>query len=219
MIYSLRLTLDDDEKVKDFLKNYTAVLCVKEDPDTEVSSIHYHALIQADIKLPIFRAWLKTHFGNDFKGNKHYSIKSIDEEENDKAINYLCKGKSKTTPPLIILNSYNTDTNDRHNLYWEIRADIKYKTKTKPKEDCIQHILDKYNNPPYLTQGNIAPHATYITETEICDTMLQWYQTQGYSIPHRIVGESIIKQCVFDLVQVDNRESILHSYYGIRFNS
>lgn len=222
MIYSLRLTLDDDDQVKDFLKTYTAVLCVKEDPDTEISSIHYHTLIHTDIKLPTFRARLKTHFGNDFKGNKHYSIKSIDEDENDKAINYLCKGKSKTKEPLIILNTYSIDTNDRHTLYWEIRADIKHQTKTKPKENCIQFILDKYTSPPYTNLHNIEdtiiPHSLQITEAEICDTMLQWYQSQGFPIPHRTTGESIIKQCVYDLPQIEGRTQILHTFYGIRFN-
>lgn len=223
MIYSLRLTLDDDDNVKDFLKNYSAVLCVKEDPDTEVSSIHYHVLIQCDIKLATFRARLKTHFGADFKGNKHYSIKSIEEDENEKAINYLCKGKSKEKKPLVIINSYSIDTDDRHQLYWEIRADVKHKTKTKPKEDCIQFILDKYNSPPYTTIRDIEnqdiPVSRYVSQEQICDTMLEWYNSQGFPIPHRTTGEAIIKQCVYDLPQVENRQNILYSFYGIRFIS
>jgi len=218
--FSLRLTLDNDDLVKSLLKHYTTVLCCKEDPDTDCTKIHYHALIDSDLKLPTLRARIKIHFGADFKGNAHYQLKQTDTK--DKAIKYLCKGLSKTKPPLIIYNTYGIDHDEQHQQYWETRENVKHETKTKPKENCIQFILDLYNNPPHtnthIIDNKRIKSTKFLTEGEICDTMLKWYTDQGYPIPHRTTGESIIKQCVYELNQVENKDSILHSYYGIRFN-
>lgn len=204
MLLSIRITLDDDDTLLTFFNTYTKVLICKEAPDTECVATHYHILVHTELKQPTFRARMKVHFGKDLKGNSSYSMKAItDPEEDEKAVRYLCKG-SKTQKPLIILNTYDIDAGKQYTAYWDVRKDIKYKTKTKPKDDCLEFIYTHYTD-------LCGP----VTEASICDTMLQWYDEQGYPIPHRTTGQTIIKQSVYNLgSRVPQHKVIMYQYYG-----
>jgi len=228
MIYSLRLTLNDDEMVKSFVNHYPCVLVCKENPDTECSKDHYHCLIKTEIKLSTFRARLKVHFGKDFAGNKHYSIKSI--EDDSKAIRYLCKGQSKTKAPFILINTYGVDTDDQHDEYWDQNEKIKHEMKEKPKDACIQYITDKYSQSPKptfdeLLDGAPRPKKQYkdihgfpsdiVPRTVICDDMVEWYATRGYPLPHKTTGTMIVHQCIYNIYPPYLRTTFLREYYGI----
>lgn len=219
--------MNDDEKVKSFLNPYPCVLVCKENPDTECIKDHYHCLIKTEIKLSTFRARLKVHFGKDFAGNKHYSIKSIKDDENIKAIRYLCKGLSKTREPLILINTYDINVEENHKEYWEINEAIKYETKEKPKELCIKYITEKYTTDPTPTilPSGRAIHkpkpykdvhgfsTDIVPKTFICNEMVDWYSSRGYTLPHKTTGTMIILQCMYNIYPPSMRNSILQEYY------
>lgn len=202
-LYSLRITMDDDDAIRGFFKDYDTLAC-KEGPDTEVPNEHYHLIIKTDIKIPALRIRIRNHFG--FKGNKDYSIKQPkDEEEQDKAIRYTCKG-TKTKEACVVLNNINYDTDEFRRRYWEVNKNAK-SSKGKPKEECISFLIDYFNN---TRKGPVS-------EEDICDVMLQWYNENGYQNPHRTVGQSIIMQMIFNLgVRVrGNYKETLRRYYGV----
>lgn len=200
--YSLRITLDDDSAILDFFKDYEVLIC-KEGPDTEVPKEHYHMILKTDLKIPAFRARLRNHFG--FKGNRDYSIKQPDDEEElDKAIRYTCKG-TKSKLPCVIKN-IDYDINEFYRRYWEVRESSKSR-KGKPKEECIQFLNDYFTN---SVRGSVK-------DEDICDVMLQWYNENGYQNPHRTVGQSIIMQMIYNLgirMRHDYKDS-LRRYYGL----
>lgn len=201
-VYSLRITLDDDDKILEFFKDYDCLI-TKEGADTEVPTEHYHMILKTDIKIPALRLRIRKYFG--FKGNQDYSIKQPkDEEEVDKALRYICKG-TKTRLPTVIKN-LGYDTDDLHRRWWETNANTK-RDKGKPKEKCYEFLIDYFNN---TVRGPI-------TEEKICDAMLEWYHDNEYAIPHRTVGQALIKQTVYDLGRgrVQNAHVILYQYYGI----
>ncbi len=201
-LYSLRITMDDDEAILAFFKDYDVLIC-KEGPDTEVARDHYHMIVQTDLKIPALRIRIRNHFG--FKGNKDYSIKQPkDEEEQDKAIRYTCKGTKNKLPCVIKNITYDID--DFHRRYWEVRENIKH-SKGKPKEECINFLNDYFDN---VRKGTIS-------EELICDVMLQWYNENGYQNPHRTVGQAIIMQITYNLgVRVQgNYKETLRRFYGV----
>jgi len=193
--------MNDDSAILEFFKDYE-VLIVKEGPDTEVPKDHYHMILKTDLKIPAFRIRLRNHFG--FKGNKDYSIKQPDLEEQDAAIRYTCKG-TKSKEPCVIKN-IDYDINDYYRRYWEVRENAK-SSKGKPKEECIKFLNDYFDN---TLKG-------VISEETICDVMLQWYNENGYQNPHRTVGQSIIMQMTYNLgVRIrGNYKETLRRYYGI----
>lgn len=200
--YSIRVTLDDDQKLLEFFKDYDCLI-TKEGADTEVPSEHYHMILKTELKIPALRVRIRNYFG--FKGNKDYSIKQPkDEEELDKALRYICKGTKARLPTVIKNIGYDTD--ELHRRWWETNANVK-RDKGKPKEECYKFLIDYFNN---HIRG-------CVTEEEICDSMLGWYRENDYSIPHRTVGQSLIKQVVYELgkARVNNAKVIIYQYYGV----
>jgi len=129
----------DLDKLVDFLKQNTDVLCIV----SEISKIgnrpHIHSTIRFKKSISQFRDNFRKEFPQLF-GNKSYSINPV--RNYDSNIKYCLKGKANDWPDVLYTSLTDLEVKQYYNEYWQMN-DMLLKAKSKKQQDLLPESESK----------------------------------------------------------------------------
>ncbi len=164
MPQSFRVTVDHDEKIKQF--NEKGQFYIVKESDKE--KIHYHGICYEEVTRQTLRNWILTIFKDEAyevttyttqidqvekeekkcKGNKFYSIKD-DIGDIEAAERYLSKGTGRDDYAVIV-NNRGVDSKQRNAEYWDVNdasvsaRRIKCEAAKSHKKEFKEYVISNY---------------------------------------------------------------------------
>lgn len=140
----------------DWCKKYNAVVCCREEPDSETPNPHYHIALRSDeVSQETIRNWTKKAFGDLPYSKSDFATSVWDGEEN--YLRYCCKGPdwqgdktkqmdSYRKPDVIFTQLLIITTDSLHAAYWaenKARLAALVQKTAKKSPELVDEVVDQ----------------------------------------------------------------------------
>lgn len=215
-MYHLRISSQEDG-ILAFVKIHTVrAVMVYEMADEEVSRDHSHTVIMEflNVKPETFRKNLLIKFPH--LKNRNHSFKKIKEDEEEKSIRYICKGKQDSLP-ICVINTADIDIEKQYQDYWIVNRSLQ-KSKSKQKEisknfltKCIERYQEKIKTGELDNRHRLSD-----------SDLLNVHQVQAYYAVMEVYGDTpkgldelIIRRAVYGILnsQDETKQRFREDFY------
>lgn len=164
----------------DWCKKYNAVLCCREEPDSETPNPHYHIALRSDeVSQETIRNWTKKAFGDLPYSKSDFATAMWDGDE--KYLRYCCKGPdwqsdktkqmdSYRKPDVVFTQLLSITTDSLHKGFWDTNkvSGDRVKPGSKKSPELVEEVVDKVRSK--LASGEIED--TWMTKCEAANAIL-----------------------------------------------
>lgn len=150
-MYHVRITSTEERFSRMYIQSFKKYFQVMEEEDDEVNRTHTHSHLEEPmLKIKSIRNKLSTM--TDKNKNKMFSMTVVRDRK--KNLLYLCKGKSQTDLPVVVINNLLTEEQikEYHAEYWETNKKLKEgSVKPKKKITFLECCIKEACKPDYKT--------------------------------------------------------------------